>query len=610
MDFFQGLIQLAVPHSKPTRDPAPGTPPELIERLSRFNNDLTIGSPPTTKEKGRWHDDISSLALGMYQYRRGDLKEALQLLPWHDEWYPHHDVVSLLFQSMAHARLGESDQAKACYESAVRIQTYDVPPRGAVHFRVYKGWPLWYIWARYDFVRSQADEVLASCGVLARDSIESTLPVPGGAFVVLAGDGAEVAKFDTLAEAVLGSTAGDTIEIRGNGPFITDPMQISHPLRIQAAAGFHPVIKANPEKALSFERPLLAAGSPLVLVGLDLRATTGGVDDDWGDLVVSTAPLQVANCSLLVQQKVGHCIWSSSSALLRNCELIGPAPYAYAAKSNEQFAIDNSLLIGMNQTHEFDGTDISLRLSGNTMLRAPGRHAVLGFFFQSLADGPPESPPDKPIRVVASGNIVDSAHNAFKVWWDTPDVQRHLSGAEAKALLPRLIDWRETGNLYRAGNFLAMQWAGNEEDICGQDLEEWNRFWGLTDTGSTQGLIRYEGGDLRAKALSNPEQLTPDDFRLRPDSAGYRAGPDGKDLGADVDLVGPGEAYERWKKTPEYEAWQKETRELMKAAVADQPDGEAVSEADTAEQSEAAGSEADQRPVEKPAEEQTATSGS
>ena len=54
------------------------------------------------------------------------------------------------------------------------------------------------------------------------------------AFVVLAGDGAEVAKFGTLAEAVLGSSAGDTIEIRGNGPFITNPIQMNRPLTIRA----------------------------------------------------------------------------------------------------------------------------------------------------------------------------------------------------------------------------------------------------------------------------------------------------------------------------------------------------------------------------------------
>ena len=59
-----------------------------------------------------------------------------------------------------------------------------------------------------------------------------------------------------------------------------------------------------------------------------------------------------------------------------------------------------------------------------------------------------------------------------------------------------------------------------------------------------------------------PETITPDDFRLRPDSAGYQAGKDKKELGADVDLVGPGAAYERWKKTPEYQQWLKDSGQV------------------------------------------------
>ena len=58
-----------------------------------------------------------------------------------------------------------------------------------------------------------------------------------------------------------------------------------------------------------------------------------------------------------------------------------------------------------------------------------------------------------------------------------------------------------------------------------------------------------------------PDQITLDDFRLRADSAGYHAGGDGKDLGADIDRVGPGKAYDDWKRTPDYEQWLKETHQ-------------------------------------------------
>ena len=86
------------------------------------------------------------------------------------------------------------------------------------------------------------------------------------------------------------------------------------------------------------------------------------------------------------------------------------------------------------------------------------------------------------------------------------------------------------------------------------------RIWPIEpDADVREGSVRYQGGNLLARLSTAPGQITPEDFHLRPDSAGYRAAKDGKDLGADMDLVGPGPAYERWKNTPEYQQWLKES---------------------------------------------------
>ena len=50
--------------------------------------------------------------------------------------------------------------------------------------------------------------------------------------------------------------------------------------------------------------------------------------------------------------------------------------------------------------------------------------------------------------------------------------------------------------------------------------------------------------------------------RLRAGRPGDKAGKDGKHLGADEDLVGPGPAYERWKTTSEYQDWLKEIGQM------------------------------------------------
>jgi hypothetical protein len=85
----------------------------------------------------------------------------------------------------------------------------------------------------------------------------------------------------------------------------------------------------------------------------------------------------------------------------------------------------------------------------------------------------------------------------------------------------------------------------------------------MMGTDYLEGKARYHGGDLLAKLRTSPETVTAEDFRLQPDSPGWQAGPGGRDLGADLDLVGPGPAYERWKKTPEYQQWLQRTRQAV-----------------------------------------------
>ena len=91
------------------------------------------------------------------------------------------------------------------------------------------------------------------------------------AFVLLGGKGVAERKFDTLAEAVQGASDGDTIEVRGNGPFVSQPVNIQGTaLTIRAGEGFRPVIKLSPE-ALQQDDALLTTNAALVLEGLELH---------------------------------------------------------------------------------------------------------------------------------------------------------------------------------------------------------------------------------------------------------------------------------------------------------------------------------------------------
>jgi hypothetical protein len=150
------------------------------------------------------------------------------------------------------------------------------------------------------------------------------------------------------------------------------------------------------------------------------------------------------------------------------------------------------------------------------------------------------------VRWQSSENVVHATLSVLSFGFHHESL-KEKTGKEKEALLRRLMAWEEQNNIYQAETpFLGIIYSG-KQSLAG--LRDWEQFWGLKATGSTQGRIRYKGGDIWARMKANPEKLVPADFRLHSDSAGKGARKDGKDLGADVDLVGAGEAYKRWKQT-------------------------------------------------------------
>src|SRR5262249_30080297 len=95
------------------------------------------------------------------------------------------------------------------------------------------------------------------------------------------------------------------------------------------------------------------------------------------------------------------------------------------------------------------------------------------------------------------------------------------------------------------------------------NLDEWSRFWGMPPTNSAQGKAVFEGGDMMEKMATAIHRMSPTNFRLTNSSPGK--GKHDKDLGADVDKVGPGAPYERWRQSLEYQQWRTSTDKLMNA---------------------------------------------
>jgi hypothetical protein len=129
--------------------------------------------------------------------------------------------------------------------------------------------------------------------------------------------------------------------------------------------------------------------------------------------------------------------------------------------------------------------------------------------------------------------------------------ERRLSNEQALAVLPKLVGWTEECNIYEVRRSYT-----NLATI--EHVKDWEQLWKVARSGSLQGTLRFKLG-----APFGPN-LPPESFRLQKESLGQAATKDGRDLGADVDLVGPGPAYERWKNSAGYETW--------RLGIAEKPD--------------------------------------
>jgi hypothetical protein len=398
-------------------------------------------------------------------------------------------------------------------------------------------------------------------------------------FVVLGRAGKVERPFATLAEAVAAAQAGDTVEVRGDGPFVSPPVFVRKALTIRAGEGARPVLELGPAYVKGTV-PLLEATAPLVLEGLELRRV-GKERYQSGRLprilFAQRAPLRAANCRLVGYPDCAAILtdWSPVCEL-RNCEFLGDGRFARAdhyLPHGGRLVLANNVMLGGEFGAAFhyaqpDLADIAVELTRNTVVA----ETPLALFLDKLPAprAPAANPPARPVRLKASGNVLDGGLQVLEFFQpaELPSTAGPQRANESQARLGQLVAWSEQNNVYpKSVNLLTLYGRPPEPLPAGKGLADWSRFWGVKDAASVRGEIRYRGGDLRARAATQPEQVAAEDFRLQAGSPGHGAAKGGLDLGADVDLVGPGPAYERWKKTPEYRQWLQDTGQ----AKAEQP---------------------------------------
>ncbi|MDH3282326.1 MAG: hypothetical protein OEQ18_14520, partial [Gammaproteobacteria bacterium] len=393
-----------------------------------------------------------------------------------------------------------------------------------------------------------------------RELIAASVTQQQQPFVVLSGQGNEVARFVTLTDAVLGSSPGDTIEIRGNGPFVTGRLEIIHPLTIRAGEGLRPVFQSDSNA--SFDHPdryWIRHSAPLVLEGLHL--TFSSKAEVY--MLLSESRLMMANCHLLLDTPKGHTVWSNGDGQLQNNMIVhgsGADVFTWTdfnTVAQKNFSIKNDIHLGRTNRNDFFRTPDSLYIQNSTIVGR--KYSPLAFWVNTDLQNLTERRKEILSDLVVSSSVIDCSEcSLFDLWFNNVDSSDHERIPE---LALKLLSLKDRGNVWAQGspllNLVFRHHIRNPR--YAPDMPSWQNFWKAEKGSSSQGVISFEAGKVYAKWQADPASLKPDDFRLTAKSAGYQAGPDGKDLGAGIDFVGPGAAYERWKQTPEYQQWQKET---------------------------------------------------
>lgn len=298
------------------------------------------------------------------------------------------------------------------------------------------------------------------------------LPEPDAPFVLLGARGAFERTFATLADAVQGASDGDTIEIRGNGPFETAPIDLKvKALTIRAGEGYRPHLRHQPTDPKSIE-PVLTTSGRLVLEGLILERGANPGAKLWleNSAVVNVhgAPFRLANCRV-----VGHRVYFGLNlyrvpeGVVTNCEILGDECFIaihFAGPVSSRLRLENNLIAfkvtglavafpSKKGVDEFQDAVVSLHHNTIWAVHPLGHHNFGTLDLAQLAN-------PKMLRLEAAGNIMAGEY-AFAF----PIFDKSVALKDAVPFLPKLLSFRDEDNLYdvRSNAFLRLGRALGQE---------------------------------------------------------------------------------------------------------------------------------------------------
>lgn len=447
---------------------------------------------------------------------------------------------------------------------------------------------------------------LAGGGVAAVSGLPEA-SVVGPAVVVRAGvSGADAGLTVSLTDALAEAAHGDAIELVWNGPMTVEPMTIhGKALVIRAAAGYEPTLEVD--EAAS--RPLIESDSPLVLegIGLQTRSASAGSGATGqaraGEDAVPTgmdrarlagspvglalvrvaAPLYAANCRWLIRspQEANRsvaCVHQQGSGRVQfeNCELYvqfgsvvhrdgvaAVSPQHDGAAVRGELAINNCVGAGFAVASVDPWSAVQVTAKRSTLVGG-------GLILFRQSGGPP-------------GGVADAAWGLGLVRLQMDDSVldfRSLLIApfeDPASLSAQRVRWHGRGNVLSPARLISADLSQRRSSGSVASLvAQWRAFLDDDQAVAARGVIRYASGfSPTYHAVKNPQApLTARLFEIASVKAMGRRKKHQIDqsllerVGAQIEQVGPGSAYERFKRSDLYPTWTRAVRQVVRPAGA------------------------------------------
>jgi serine/threonine protein kinase len=366
-------------------------------------------------------------------------------------------------------------------------------------------------------------------------------PGPSGPFSLGGGR-----RFDTLAAAIAQApTSHATIEIDGDGPYITGPIRIKgKPLTLRAGRGRRPVLRFVPDNE-AVPSPGLETDSPLTLEGLEVHSTVRGgtsVGDDisrFSAIAVRDGPFRAAHCQFVVGPRNACLSLRDSTGEVQACQFSAtggialhwvPGPDRTLVLRQNLLLAHAALVVDIGRLGAGAGK-VALRID-RTTVRAYAALEILRECDRrrhSIADA------TRPDLTIESGtSVFDATHILALV--DCSPLRRPRGIPPVESIAPGIksrIAWRGHDNLYPpAPNWLSF--GSRNRKITPfpdgpADLAAWEQFWDGTETGSIESKLSFRGPSTGANPADHalvPSGDEADPRRLVP-------------RGVDADRCGP-----------------------------------------------------------------------